>query len=72
MQSFAFSFRLSKVGSLIEWLLRSSFSICGENPMFRILNSLSSFSDVDVLLLPGSTSFVFQMVRASLHDCCFS
>ena len=27
-QSFAFSFRLSKVGSLIEWQLSSPFSIC--------------------------------------------
>ena len=35
MQSFAFSFRLSKVGSLIDWLLRS-FCIYRENPMLRI------------------------------------
>ena len=28
MQSFAFSFRLRKVGSLIEWDLSSSFRIC--------------------------------------------
>ena len=46
MPSFAFSFRLSKVGSLIEWLLRS-FCIYRENPTLRILNSLSSCSDAD-------------------------
>ena len=50
MQSFAFSFRLSKVGSLIEWLLSSSFCIYRENPMLPILNSLSSCSGVDVFL----------------------
>ena len=49
MQSFAFSFRLSKVGSLIEWLLRSFF-VHRENPMLRIFNTLSSCCDVDVLL----------------------
>ena len=42
LQSFAFSFRLSKVGSSIEWLLSSSFCICRKNPMFRILSSFSS------------------------------
>ena len=31
----AFSFRLSKVGSLIEWLLSSSFWICCKNPLFE-------------------------------------
>ena len=48
-QSFAFSFRLSKVSSLIEWLL-TSFCIYRENPMHRILNSCSSCGDVDVPL----------------------
>ena len=46
----AFSFRLSKVGSLIEWLLRSSFCFYRENPIIRNLNSFSSCSGVDVLL----------------------
>ena len=35
MQSFALSFRLSKVGSLIEWKLSSSFRICRKNPIFE-------------------------------------
>ena len=47
VQSFAFSFRLIKVGSLIEWLLSSSFCISGKNPMLRIL---SFCGDIDVLL----------------------
>ena len=50
MQSFAFSFRLSKVGSLIEWKLSSSFRICCKNPIIRNLNSFSSRSLVGVLL----------------------
>ena len=119
VQSFALSYRLSEIGSLIEWLPRS-FCIYRENPMLRILNSLRSCRDVDVLLhgdsvvqhhvvlstrwlimtvcilrrrtivklsldgvrafpvgpfqasvSPGSTSFVFQKVRAWLHDCFF-
>ena len=49
-QSFAFSFRLSKVEPLIEWLLSSSSCIHRENPMLRILSSLSSFCGVHVLL----------------------
>ena len=49
MHSFAFSFRLSKVRSLIGWLLRS-FCVQREKPMLRILNSLSSCCDVDMLL----------------------
>ena len=49
VRSVAVSFRLSKVRSLIEWLL-SSPSICRKKPMFRIWNSFSSSSDVDVLL----------------------
>ena len=49
VQSFAFSSRLSKIRSLIEWLLKS-FCICSKNPMFRISNSPSSCCDVDVLL----------------------
>ena len=50
LQSFAFSLRLSKVGSLIEWELSSSFSICRKNPIFRNLDSFSPRSFVDVLL----------------------
>ena len=50
MQSFAFSFRLSKVGSLIEWKLSSSFRICCNNPIIRNLNSFSFRSLADVLL----------------------
>ena len=49
VQSFAFSCRLKKVGSLVEWLLRS-FCIYRENPMLRVLNSFNSCGDVDVLL----------------------
>ena len=49
MQSFALSFRLSKVRSLIKWLLRS-FCVQRENPMLRILNSLSFCGGVVVLL----------------------
>ena len=49
MQSFACSLRQSKVGSSIECELRS-FCIYRENPMLRILNSLSSCTNVDVLL----------------------
>ena len=47
VQSFALSYRLSEIGSLIEWLPRS-FCIYRENPMLRILNSLRSCRDVDV------------------------
>ena len=50
MESFAFSFRLSKVGSLIEWKLSSSFRICCKNPYNPYLNSFSSRSLVDVRL----------------------
>ena len=53
VQSFAFSFRLSKVKSLIE-LLRSFCVYQRENPMIRILNSLSSCCDVDMLLQGNS------------------
>ena len=53
VQSFAFFVRLSKVKSLIEWLLRS-FCIKRENPMLRILNSFNFCGDVDVLLQGGS------------------
>ena len=48
MQSFAFSFRLSKVGSLIEWKLSSSSRISCKNLIIRNLNSFSSHSLVDV------------------------
>ena len=58
VQSFAFSFRLSKVRSLIEWLLRS-FCIQRENPMRRILNSCSFCDDVEVLLQGDSVVHVF-------------
>ena len=51
MQSFAFSCRLSKVGSLIEWLLSSSLCICRENPTLRILNSPSSCRNSVVLVI---------------------
>ena len=53
VQSFAFSFRLSKVRSLIEWLQRS---LCNQrgNPMLRILNSFSFWGDMDVLLQSDS------------------
>ena len=50
VQSFAFSFCLSKVGSLTDWLVAEAFCTIRENPMLRILNSFSSCSDVDVLL----------------------
>ena len=50
MQSFAFSFRLSKVGSLTEWMLSSFFRFCCENSIIRHRNSFSSRSLVDVLL----------------------
>ena len=53
VQSLAFSFRLSKVKSLIEWLLRSFF-VQRENPMLRILNSLSSCCDVEMFLQGNS------------------
>ena len=49
VHSFAFSFRLSKVRSLIEWLLRSFFVDRG-NQMLRILNSLSTCCDVEMFL----------------------
>ena len=49
VQSFAFSFCLSKIKSLIEWLLKSFCVLC-ENPMLRILNSHSSCCDVEMLL----------------------
>ena len=64
MQSFAFSFRLSKVGSLIEWLLSSSICIYRENPMLRILHSLSSCSGVDVLLHGDSS---YNIMWCSFH-----
>ena len=57
VQSFAVSFRLSKVWSLIEWLLRS-FCFQRETPMLRILNSFSFCGDVDVLL-QGLQHYVF-------------
>ena len=63
MQSFAFSFRLGKVGSMIDWLLRSS-CIYREDPMLRILNSLSSCGDVDVLL--HGDSVVHEVLYVSL------
>ena len=50
MQSFAFSFPLSKVGSLIEWELSSSFRICCKNPILCNLNSFGSCGGVDVRL----------------------
>ena len=62
VQSFAL---LSKDGSLIECLLRT-FCIYRENPMFRILNSLSSCSDVDVLL--HGDSVVQHYVMFSPYD----
>ena len=49
IESFALSFCMSKIGSLIEWLLWS-FCTDRENPMLRTLNPFSSCSDVDVLL----------------------
>ena len=71
MPSFALSFRLSKVGSLIEWLLRS-FCIYCENPMLRILNSFSSCSDADVLLQGASVvqHCVFLSTRCHTTNFC--
>ena len=53
VQSFAFSFRLSKVRSLTEWLLRS-FCIQRENPILWILNYFSFCGDIGVLLRSDS------------------
>ena len=64
MQSFAFSFPLSKVGSLIEWELSSSFRICCQNPIIRNLNSFSSRSLVDVRL---QAILSYNFMWCSLH-----
>ena len=58
VQWFAFSFRLSKVGSLIEWKLSSSFRICCKYPIIRSLNSFSSRS---LVILS------YNMMWCSLH-----
>ena len=48
LQWFAFSFRLSKVRSLIEWKLSSFYRICCKHPIIRNLNSFRSRCLVDV------------------------
>ena len=58
VQSFAFSFRMSKVGPLIEWKLSSSFRTCCKNPIIRNLNSCSSRS---LVILS------YNMMWCSLH-----
>ena len=69
MQSFAFSFCLSKVRSLIEWWLRS-FCVQRENPMLRILNSLSSCCDVDMLLQGNSVALcLFSTQSVTTKSC---
>ena len=102
VQSFAFSFLLSKIKSLIERKLSSSFRICCKTPIIRNLifqlsllcrcaspkrsccttscvflstrENIGAFADVpcSACVLPGSTFFVVQKLRAELHVFCFS
>ena len=68
VQSFAFSFRLSEVRSLIEWLLRSFCTYC-ENPMLRILNSFSSCGDIDVRLQGDSVAWHYVFFLSTRCRC---
>ena len=62
MQSFAFSFRLSKSRSLIQWLL-STVLIQFEDPMFRIL--ISDRSCCDVWMITQSHFVMFKNLLLS-------
>ena len=68
VHSFAFSFRLSKVGSLIEWILCPSFRICCKNAIIRNLNSFSSRSRVDLRLQGKNCRTLFTTCQYSQGD----
>ena len=67
LQSFAFSFRLSNVRSLIECLVRSFFVLC-EKPMLRMLNSLSFLCDVEMFLQCESVAQLIFSLRPMVGD----